>query len=891
MLLLFSTLLQGALAAKFTTQNWAGEFQDGSGVLRSLRPSVQNDFDFSPSDVFDKRNGVGNYHVGDLTFRWRLSGQSDWKDEDSAANRGTLPESNSEGSLLHSNFNKVFSDAAPHLNVTRDWIEHQGDLVLKATLQNSGSQAVELGAFGFPIEFNNIFTGRTAEDTTAKCVLVDPYIGQDAGYLQVTRLTGTGPHLLITPNDSSTPLEGWRFLPEPNNDDLGYQQQTYEGNYAWQALTKAYADKEWSSTDPWNSPRSAIIAPGDSITFSIRFSTTDEVWNIEDSLAAQGLPVAVGLPGYVLPTDVDGRLYLRTTSDVTSISTLPSNALKFAPMSSPDGKIKAYAVNASPHAFGRVRATVLYKDGRNQTVHYFVTAPALDTANKLGAFHFQQQYYTNLSDVFHRAPSVMLYDYEKKEIVLQDDLVYLAGLSDDGGAGAFEAASMKVYGRPDKSQVAKMEDMANKVILGQLQYASGDLKYAVRRSIFYWDPAAVPQYAYDPNVPYAPGLSWNKKETEEVWRTFNVPHVVALWYSLYRAERMEPGILKQRSRAYYLDIAYNTIRVATTKLGDGNPGEFAAFGMMGETLWPFLIHDLRFEGNTTAADDLQKIMKARQSVWAGEGNPFGSEQAWDSTGEPAVYAWSRFFNDQGLMDKTLDAVRGYMPTVAHWGWNGNARRYWDFGTAGKLRRTERMLHHYGSGQNSLPLLDAFRYYANSSSPKAFYDLRVGFGGHMGPLSNINQDGFASMAFHSFPDTMKWDAYSGDYGPNFLAHIQGSATYLVQHPTYGWVAMGGNVKVQGSLVNVAPKDTVRKQLYIAPMGLWVRFDAGQVTEFTYDAAKKTVRIQLGRVDGLKAASTTMFYENTLPLGAKLKTSLRRKADGYTVGIPSSVVFSM
>jgi Family of unknown function (DUF5695) len=28
---------------------------------------------------------------------------------------------------------------------------------------------------------------------------------------------------------------------------------------------------------------------------------------------------------------------------------------------------------------------------------------------------------------------------------------------------------------------------------------------------------------------------------------------------------------------------------------------------------------------------------------------------------------------------------------------------------------------------------------------------------------------ASVAFHSFPSTLKWDPYSGDYGPNFFGH--------------------------------------------------------------------------------------------------------------------------
>lgn len=28
--------------------------------------------------------------------------------------------------------------------------------------------------------------------------------------------------------------------------------------------------------------------------------------------------------------------------------------------------------------------------------------------------------------------------------------------------------------------------------------------------------------------------------------------------------------------------------------------------------------------------------------------------------------------------KTIDTIFGYMPAISHWGWNGNARRYWDF---------------------------------------------------------------------------------------------------------------------------------------------------------------------------------------------------------------------
>lgn len=50
--------------------------------------------------------------------------------------------------------------------------------------------------------------------------------------------------------------------------------------------------------------------------------------------------------------------------------------------------------------------------------------------------------------------------------------------------------------------------------------------------------------------------------------------------------------------------------------------------------------------------------------------------AWDSTGQEGVYAWSKFFNDTTTAINALDSIIAYQPTVPHWGYNGNARRYW-----------------------------------------------------------------------------------------------------------------------------------------------------------------------------------------------------------------------
>src|SRR3546814_12093168 len=94
----------------------------------------------------------------------------------------------------------------------------------------------------------------------------------------------------------------------------------------------------------------------------------------------------------------------------------------------------------------------------------------------------------------------------------------------------------------------------------------------------------------------------------------------------------------------------------------------------------------------------------------------------------------------------------------------SARRYWDFLYGGKYARIERQIHHYGSALNAVPLFDAFR-----RDPADLHLLRVAYGGMMGGITNIDQQGFSSAAFHAWPDMMQWDPYSVDSCLGFSVH--------------------------------------------------------------------------------------------------------------------------
>lgn len=176
--------------------------------------------------------------------------------------------------------------------------------------------------------------------------------------------------------------------------------------------------------------------------------------------------------------------------------------------------------------------------------------------------------------------------------------------------------------------------------------------------------------------------------------------------------------------------------------------------------------------------------------------------------------------------------------MPHWGYNGSARRYWDFLYGGKFRRIERQLHHYGSAINAIPVLAAYR-----ENPEDFYLLRVGYGGIMGALTDIDQEGFASAAFHSFPDMLKFDPLSGDYGPNFFGHALGTGTYVVQHPEFGWLAFGGNIEAAENEVRVTPLDSFRTRIYQAPTDTWLTLGAGKFTSLAFNPKTGTVRVGL------------------------------------------------
>ena len=164
--------------------------------------------------------------------------------------------------------------------------------------------------------------------------------------------------------------------------------------------------------------------------------------------------------------------------------------------------------------------------------------------------------------------------------------------------------------------------------------------FSVKKSLFFYQPSAVPGYRYNASLDWGTWASWNREVAYKTDRAYNYVHVAATYWALYRAGRANPGLLKGRHKwEWYLDQAYGTIMRC---VGEGVRDVLhSRDGLMGETVFGEVLKDLKREGKGDKAVALEDAMRSRARNWDGMAVPFGSEMAWDSTGHEGVWYWSK----------------------------------------------------------------------------------------------------------------------------------------------------------------------------------------------------------------------------------------------------------
>lgn len=737
-------------------------FNSNSALIKSMSAEDEHSdpFDFATSKAKIDRTGSDFYQLGDVELALRATDQQEW-------------------AFFNTKDDQALTNSP--VKVNRQWT-HQGDDVLfSTTLSNPGQNDIEIGGLGFAMIFNQIFTDNSLDESHNNSSFIDPYIGQDAGYLQVARLNGEKPTLLVV-NGNNTPFEAYR----PLNDDHTKKDVHFEGFYEWTVFSKAYFDTIWDGKRQWNTPSSFILKAGGSQTFTLKFIATTTPDQISDVLVHNGIPSASSLPSYVLHGQEQAELTIKTDKTISQIYSDPESAIKISNASKPN----TYLLTRLHDYFGQARIVIAYSDHSKQTINYYVTESAENLVKQLADFHATHQW-LNQPDKYGRQHSFVTYDNEADRQVLDEFRSYISGDSDEAGAGPNLLMAIKNLLLPDQHQVEMLEQYVDDVLWGHLQ----NKDYSIRASLYYMNN----------DIMY----SWNKARSEETWRAYNYPHQAAIYWVMYRLARNFDNLVTNHDWKWYLNQAYRTVMAMHKFCGKDAFLELEQYGLMVGSVHKAILENLKNEKWTEEAQQFENYMKNRYQTWASLQYPYGSEMPWDSTGQEEVYTWCNYFGDQDKAAKTVNAILAYTPLIPHWGYNGDSRRYFDSFVYGKREKITREFGHYGSSLNAIPILDNYKYHDSND----LFKLKVGYAASTSILSSIDQKGFGSMAFLTDPEFMEFEPYTSDFGQAFYGYAHDAGQYVYEKADGEWLSFGGSVTSYDEFLRLQPTDAFKHRLFL------------------------------------------------------------------------------
>jgi len=828
--------LSYALPAKDRTQvHWAGSGRVPLPIDRTL---------------------PGFHHLGDATLRVRRKGETRWASystvvrgpwttpacgQEPDASKRPKVETDASGRAHSADVSGCLTPSGSPVTLARKVKVDANEALIEWTITNVHSAEVTVGGFGVSMPFNQMFTGRSLPDVSARCSFTEPYVGGGAGYVQVTRASGEGPVLLVlleAPGGGG--LEAWR--PLQGGDRANYDWM-HEMLYEALFHSKAHQDDEWkprgtppTAAQPWLPPTEVTLPPGATRTYRARFRLAPNVEAVTAALLAAGRPVAVPLPAasfHLDMRDVRLQLLLPRGLRLASATAAPAAGLVATaqqppqPLGAPaaDG-ISMQTVGLAAKQPGRLTVALTYAytyEGANgggatsgggggggggggtltQWVSLMALEPARTVVERYGRFQSEHAYLNaSVADPWHRSPAFFGYDADLGErgALVDEVRVFMAGMSDESGAAAPLSMAVKQLGMPDPAEVAQLEAYVHETLWagdgGDPRHFLQTKEYAVRASMLFWSdelqasPAAA--VAAAPNTARACQKCWPKcywmhcwseKRSRESWRAYNYPHVATTYWALYRLGRhFEPPLTRRASWEWYLKQAARTV-AAMWKNG-GRGGGTSQWGLMVGSAFVLILDDLEREGFDDEAAPVRKMVEQRIAKWSRMSFPYGSEFPWDSTGQEEINTWLLRRGEHAKANMTVGAVLAYASLVPHWAYCGSARRYWDFVINGKtVNGNEREFHHYGSTLNAIPILDHYRAF-----PGRQHLLRLGGCALLGHLSLHDEKGAASMAWHGDPAFLRRDAYSGDYGVGMYGYWRSAGAYVGCAPPHGWVCV-------------------------------------------------------------------------------------------------------
>jgi hypothetical protein len=722
------------------------------------------------------------------------------------------------------------------LRMTQTFRMRDGGLDWDISLETMMEFPVTLGDLAIPLPWQRP-GGAQPAFIFEQCFTKHHYIAGNGSFVYFTRPSGEPPFLMVMAQPG-TKLE---YFDSPGGVYSVYIHSGLSGNLQEQG--------NWRQEHTFRE-----LAPegsaGDSLHCGFRIEWAESWAGMREALFRHGLFDVRVIPGMTVPEDLSARISLHTRNTIESITAEFPEQTRIRFLEEKDSH-RIYEVEFD--RLGENMLTVRYDEGQEMFLEFFSTEPLETLFKKRSAFIVNSQQ--------HRVPDKW-YDglfsvYDMKNGVLRgpDDTDgfdhwwgYVLACDDPALCKAPFVAAKNVF-FPDKNEIAAVEYYLENFVWGGLQRTDKDTPYP-------YGIYGTPNWMVNRDPLLRAGVKNRNLDKMNIWRSYDYPHMVMLYYHMYQIARMYPDLVEYLDAEGYLERAWQTARAYFIYPYEILPWyDTYKWGCYNELLIEGLIDDLSREGRHKEAAWLRGEWEKKVKYFVYDDEyPFRSEYSIDRTAFESSYAFARYgathdmqpdtnlwwdkklkkwyshpavdrSDSRAFMDRQLYAglaVRGWLET-----------KYFLLGSD-FTSSSDRHCLSYMAKMGGWSILD----YGIRFADKPHDWLQLGYNSYLSSWALMNtgrqetgygfwapgkvNDGATGWAFMSAKFGRAWIRkdvprgawhYDGEADLGYGAAVRTAATVLTDDPLFGWYAYGASLDVHGQDIVVIPRDGLRVRFFV------------------------------------------------------------------------------
>ena len=689
-------------------------------------------------------------------------------------------------------------------------------------LSNRSADPIEVGDLAIAMPMHSSFSDK--EPATAY-VLKHSFISGHGSFLFWMRSNSVGPYLVMSP-EPNTSLEYWDHLAPAKNEPPVFRAYIH---------SVAAGEAVHAAGGRWRQTRTSItLSPagraGDECNYGFQMAWATDYAAVRQRLVdAGGLDVEIA-PGMTVPADLFTSIALRSRDPIDKIVAEhpEQTAIEFL---GERGEHKLYRVKFN--RLGENLLTVHHGNDRTTRLEFFASEPLETLIHKRAAFiarhqvRDQSKWYNGLLAEWNMDSHVQLSpdNYDR----IKGWRIYEVTCDDPGlSKPAYLASKNAEF--PNQAEVEALDDYIEHFVWGGLQRTTEETdSYGIY---------GIPDWKRNRDS----GDPGNKGR-RHIWRPYDYPHIVVMYFSMYRIARDYPGLKMKLDRATYLERACGTaVGMFTIPMRVTGWSAYET-GFYNEAVIPALIEELDRNERHDEAATLRGYWEKKVAFFISDNpNLFGSEYAFDSTGFESTQAIARYALDHpSTPGTTPEAARQFARTQirANLFCRGVVEKaYYYYGSDYRGGAGDSFTLSYMSPMGGWGVLNHALH--DRMEPDA--TIRLGYASFLSSWALMNtgtretgfgywfsgeaNEGGTGGGFEPAAYGTTWLGqphhrgpwyYSSETDLGYCGALRTAATIVADDPVFGRFCFGGDLRAEGKDLRITPRDGLRRRLHLRTAG--------------------------------------------------------------------------